>query len=790
MTLRIDPKHTVLLLGAGFSIGCTNIVGKPIPMGAGLRKIIVDELQRKDEGAGYDELDLKAAAEALYDVDPNKFTALLGNYFSINSYTEHHEFIAKHDWMRIYTTNYDNLLEIILESNVPVYSTIDSRPEKVAFGSVIHLHGGIFKKKNMDLMSALVLGERAYVEQRLEQSTWYQLLQSDFDVAENVLIIGYSVSDPSIANILADSNNSREKTYFINGHDLKTAHQSRLEKYGRVFKIDIGSIREIINFESTTEIKKFKSFVDIRDLSKSAELVDPTVYEIKHFLGSGDLDKFRFFMFRDLDMISVPMNTELSQVIDCIKREQNVIVRGRIGNGKSMFLMQAAVKLSRLGYSVYYFHKYMSSVFSEIKNISLIKNSVIVIDELINNKDLIRKIRNACQDVPIITAERSGLLNDRLSLVQELFGNNVYLLNIGTINRKQVQILNGILRSAGLREIKFTNRNNSADLRDAIVTMFKENDIVNRVFKQLSDLNDQNLIRSVLTSLVFPYIGIAVTEYTLRYYNQYKNVMYKIQSNRGLTSDFLDVTDDKITIKSAIFSEQMLQRCFDPRVSIEVMVQIGTVAARNQSDGLGRRVFSNITRFSHLIDLYGASNIDNIREHFYEKLRNINEANLHPLFWLQYSMLEKQARNLDNSIYLLGVAYMRAESMAYFETYQLDTHALSVYCKYAQTCKGEKFFEAIDFVFTYTEKNIELLQKKEHVQFAIKSLLELIDVERSSSKLFDLSIKAKLVFYLNKIHKELSFMQKNNSFSMINKFKQNISDINACIERLKLSDKL
>lgn len=41
---EIDPNSTVLLLGSGFSLGCTNLRGKSPPNGSGLRRHFLDLL--------------------------------------------------------------------------------------------------------------------------------------------------------------------------------------------------------------------------------------------------------------------------------------------------------------------------------------------------------------------------------------------------------------------------------------------------------------------------------------------------------------------------------------------------------------------------------------------------------------------------------------------------------------------------------------------------------------------------------------------------------------------------
>lgn len=209
----LSPNSSILFLGSGFSAGATNIAGEALPLAGGLKSKFSKILQLSD-----DSLDLKNLADEIdYKNDPPLYD-LLYDTFTAGAVSPAQRSIILSNWQRIYTTNYDDVVEFCLHSgNIKYdsYSCSDARPNKVASGSVIHLHGDIRHTTVDNVLEQLVLNERSYVRQYFEQSRWYDQFIRDLRFCSACFFIGYSLSDFHIAALLSGVPRLKGRLYFI-----------------------------------------------------------------------------------------------------------------------------------------------------------------------------------------------------------------------------------------------------------------------------------------------------------------------------------------------------------------------------------------------------------------------------------------------------------------------------------------------------------------------------------------------------------------------------------------------
>jgi len=92
--------------------------------------------------------------------------------------------ILNEPWRRIYTTNYDDAVELNRLDNKLSPNTFDVSepvPNKLPDGAIVHLHGSIRLITPENVKDNLVLGERSYVNQYVVRSPWYDQFQRDLE---------------------------------------------------------------------------------------------------------------------------------------------------------------------------------------------------------------------------------------------------------------------------------------------------------------------------------------------------------------------------------------------------------------------------------------------------------------------------------------------------------------------------------------------------------------------------------------------------------------------------------
>jgi hypothetical protein len=196
------PEETVLFLGSGFSRGATAINRKPMPMGGQLDDRLAQALslpEKKYQGKTLAQVASKRGGGFLRD--------FLYDNLSTKTYDEFHASIIKRRWFRVYTTNFDDLVESIrrdLGDSITPYTFRDDVPNRLDLNSVIHLHGYIGSVTEANASTQLIYALNAYASLHSDRPEWLTEFNRSVKFARHIVFIGYSTEyDEHIRDILA-----------------------------------------------------------------------------------------------------------------------------------------------------------------------------------------------------------------------------------------------------------------------------------------------------------------------------------------------------------------------------------------------------------------------------------------------------------------------------------------------------------------------------------------------------------------------------------------------------------
>ena len=210
-----DPESSILFLGSGFSLGATNIARGNPPNGRGLRRHFIEQLKLPEDT----DYDLQVLTEEYAENDAKKLRDELYRIFRLASLDDAQKAILSKNWRRIYSTNYDDAVELHrLGAKAPpnAYDVSEPVPNKLPHGAVIHLHGSIRLITPDNVRDSLVLGEASYVNQYVVRSPWYDQFQRDLAFASALYIVGYILG--TIISRSVDANPAlAARTVFIQG---------------------------------------------------------------------------------------------------------------------------------------------------------------------------------------------------------------------------------------------------------------------------------------------------------------------------------------------------------------------------------------------------------------------------------------------------------------------------------------------------------------------------------------------------------------------------------------------
>jgi len=154
--------NAILFCGAGFSFGAKQTYHSQIPIGDMLAKSMSGQLSLDPETG------LEDAAEEYYEkFGPHKYYNYLKEQFISTSIEDYHLEYTRVPWIRIYTTNFDDVIEKAYEKSglhITPYSRKNNPKGLPEEGNVVvHLNGFIHDSQPESIRSDIILSEVSYI---------------------------------------------------------------------------------------------------------------------------------------------------------------------------------------------------------------------------------------------------------------------------------------------------------------------------------------------------------------------------------------------------------------------------------------------------------------------------------------------------------------------------------------------------------------------------------------------------------------------------------------------------
>lgn len=354
---------TILFTGAGFSYGAKNGLDQDLPLGKGLKTLLLTELLGFNEtDPEYQELMEESLSDVCSYVERESSPAKVQDYiiekFSDCKPLDYHKKIARFGkWKKIYTVNIDDLLENATDT--PFFAVQDvERPityTKAKQVEYIKLHGSVRNRS-----SRLVFSNTQYVDSMLK-STDYRFNSFSQDMQmENFVIVGTEMDEINL-------------DYYLNlfsAGSWKTAHGQLFfinPKPRIAFKSKVASIGASI-IEWTTEqfadhLEEIGGGAPKGDCDIDGFLTVRKKYDIdKQFKGYkselyfGKSPEYRDIIF-DWDFL----HPEIADIRDILVgylskgsgKKLLIALYGKSLSGKSVYLKRLGIELVQENFAVY-----------------------------------------------------------------------------------------------------------------------------------------------------------------------------------------------------------------------------------------------------------------------------------------------------------------------------------------------------------------------------------------------------------------------------------------------------
>ena len=444
---KIFEGNCMLFLGSGFSFGATNNNPKDSKFkGAGtLAHILLED-------AGYSSKtdDLRKASSAyLRKKTPEDLIALLKQEFCATSISPSHDYIGSLNWFRIYTTNYDNIIELAYSKAqkqlLPkTLSSIHRKTENYRH-CCIHLNGFIDSLSSDKLDNEFKLTSASYLTEDFTKSEWFEIFKSDVMASEALIFIGFSMDyDLDLARILV-SGTIKDKTLFVVRPGEDELNVSSLSDFGNVLASGLdGFVQMVKDCQSNYVPSITKIFLPVSFHKADINRDVPSIRDIDFYqlILNGNIDKHLAFhsLVNNSSYPYLIHRNKLQECIDAIKNgSNNILIESALGNGKSIFLNELELLLAKEGKEVFVYDKYTSRVMSEIAEIcERFSNAIVIFDDYHSSREQVRTLRNYSKQICIITSERKSLHEVIFDEIEDVLGEGYKVVNIDKLSDNEI----------------------------------------------------------------------------------------------------------------------------------------------------------------------------------------------------------------------------------------------------------------------------------------------------------------------------------------------------------------
>ena len=709
ISYALDGK-AVLFLGSGFSLGATKADGKGFNVAWPLAHKLLKECGIPD-----DELidDLGKASEIFQDLkSEHELVDFIIKEFSAVNVSSDHDIIGSVNWKRIYTTNYDNVIELAYQNNKRTLSpaVLSQEPNdfKDKSNLCVHLNGRVDGLTIGKLENEFKLTDKSYLTEEFRKSEWMTLFKTDLLTASAVFFVGYSMQyDLDIQRIVSSLTDVPQKTFFIMSDHEKSVSKLLVKKYGTPCPIGLSSFASKIKEIKSTHVpaaSRLSGYLCFQkqSLSKApSKIVDSDVLKMLT-LGEFSSDKLYFSSIAPKDYKYCVHRTKLEDTISLIEDgTENCLVHASLGNGKTLFIDALSSMLTQKGYEVYRYQRFMATFSDEIESICQQKGKIVVIFEdysgCLENLKIFKQHRSG---QTLILSERSYVNEANYDSIFNMFG-DFESVDLNRLDEDEVANLIDLFDTYGFwsymsaksidKKHDFITVSCKGFLRNVVLRILQSPTIVDRFREIVSSVKKkEGYYEAIIFMLVasVSQVRLGLDDLSSALNSQLNTPRFR---NDPIVREFVNFEDNTILPKSSLTSSALLEQIFDTEIVVNTLISI----MQNLNDYGKGKVTKQIIR--RLMTYTNVQNILNDKDpnhkynllRYYEAIKVMPSCRQNPHFWLQYAIVMLSERNYDQAKLYFDAAYSFGEGIPGFDTYQIDNHYARYILENEITCGSQ-----------------------------------------------------------------------------------------------------
>ena len=225
--------NAILFVGSGFSLGAKK------PDGSYIKNVpeLISQLCQAVYGENQNVSLPDVALDYCNEFGEQKTLSYIKQEFTVSDTTDAQKGICALNWRRIYTTNYDNVVEqSCLASGIEITSVSPTDSRLRQNGKIcVHFNGFVNTANPGGFLKQLRFSGESYVAHSMVQDEWFIQFREDVKLAKSVFFIGFSMSlnDIEISQLLFENSETKGKCFFIIKENPSSRERIRLNQLGR-----------------------------------------------------------------------------------------------------------------------------------------------------------------------------------------------------------------------------------------------------------------------------------------------------------------------------------------------------------------------------------------------------------------------------------------------------------------------------------------------------------------------------------------------------------------------------
>jgi len=643
--------NALLFLGSGFSVDAISISGEPLPTGRALAKKLSGKVDAEEETD-----DLMIASDSyIQTFGESKTVELLEQAFKVRNLLPQHLSVASLPWKAIFTTNYDDVVEMAYreagKSITAITLDLDGNDFTSKSSTCVHINGYIGSLTKQALKTSFKLTNYSYLTEEFSKSNWSFIFRRELEAAKTIIFIGYSLYDIDIARILNEDESLRQKIIFIEhkGKDPEKLKKSVQAKFGNVLPIGAEAF-----WDRCKEIEKSYEKQEYSHELISLSRFNPQL--LQNHIRDTNFWSLLLYGAYDSNLIytSIIANEpyfiqrkQCAKIADLIQLDiRAVFVLGDLGNGKTMSMIGAACVLFRQGYDIYFLEDDVSFHPEDISYVaSSQKKTIIFIENYIRHLDALKTLLlKSNESIKVICSARTTLHEVNTHHLTELLPNQDYSeVLIDKIESEDIIEISNLLSSHKVwgdrdswgdeRKIRHIRHQCNEEFSSLLLDVVRSPDIQKRfssifsVFKEKSDVG-----RVFLTAATLAILGYENPKTSIISELTNSNFVFSSQfKNNDAVLQIANISGGQVVPRSSVIAKYSMTHFSDASFVIDNLIDI-TIRAHELGSHISSqgqiyfRIYRDLVTFSVLQPMIPEKKRRESLIRFYEALKNLSSA--------------------------------------------------------------------------------------------------------------------------------------------------------------------